>query len=299
MPSHQRRTGLVGPLLLIGLGVLFLLENMGLLALSVWDITLRLWPLVLIAWGLELLLGRRSAWGAALALILTLAILVSGVFMLGDTSPPSLSTIEIDYSSGGAHEADVILDPAVAYLKIRPAENMTGELLRGEVAPIRGERIEKIFTPGEHRPEAVIRTSSVIMLPFLRLPGDRASWDIFLNPTTTYGLQVDVGAGKTDLFMAGLRADRLEVHTGIGQTIVHLPGQGEYMAVVSGGLGQIVLYLPHDLGVKLDADVGIGALNIPSGFRREGDAYLSSNYPQAEEMIELEVKLGIGSIQIR
>jgi hypothetical protein len=79
MSSRYYRPGLVGPVLLIGLGILFLLENLGLLAWNIWEVAFRLWPLLFIAWGLELMLGRRSAWGAAVAFILILLILVGGV----------------------------------------------------------------------------------------------------------------------------------------------------------------------------------------------------------------------------
>src|SRR5690242_8413493 len=43
---RQRRTPLVGPLLLIGAGVVFLLINMGVLDEGVWLQLLQLWPLL-------------------------------------------------------------------------------------------------------------------------------------------------------------------------------------------------------------------------------------------------------------
>jgi hypothetical protein len=60
----DRRRSLVGPVILIGLGVVFLLNNLGVLAWSVWEVILRLWPILLVAAGLDLLLGRRSIWGS-------------------------------------------------------------------------------------------------------------------------------------------------------------------------------------------------------------------------------------------
>ena len=55
-----RRGGLIGPVILIGLGSVFLLINLGVLSWSVWTVIFRLWPVLLVAAGLDLLLGRRS-----------------------------------------------------------------------------------------------------------------------------------------------------------------------------------------------------------------------------------------------
>src|SRR5690242_11383019 len=71
-----RRTPLVGPLLLIGAGLVFLLINMGVLDEGVWVQLLQLWPLLLIAIGLDLLIGRRNP---GLSLLIVLVVLCAGV----------------------------------------------------------------------------------------------------------------------------------------------------------------------------------------------------------------------------
>jgi hypothetical protein len=299
MSSRDNRPGLVGPILIIGLGVLFLLENLGMLAWNVWEVALRLWPLLLVAWGLELMLGRRSALGAAIAVVLTLAILVGGVYMLGDASLQAVSAIEVDIPLGGVEVAKITLDPAFAYLHLHAADDARQVLLEGRVAPIRGEKIDQEVERSGGNLEATIRTTGVVVFPFLRISGDKASWDLSIHPEVDYDLRVNVGAGKTDLFLDDLVVNTLDVDTGIGQTIVHLPELGDYNAAIRGGLGQIVVFLPDDLGVKLYVDIGIGAIDVPNGFRRNGEVYLSPNFNEAEETIEVDVNLGIGSIELR
>jgi lia operon protein LiaF len=68
MENARRQGGLFGPVLLIGLGILFLLSNLGLLTLDIGSLIARFWPLILIAIGLDLLLGRRSGLGGLIAL---------------------------------------------------------------------------------------------------------------------------------------------------------------------------------------------------------------------------------------
>src|SRR5689334_1360425 len=69
---RPHRTPVLGPTLLIGAGLVFLLINLGVLDESVWSQLLQLWPLLLIAIGLDLLLGRRNP---ALSLLIVLLVL--------------------------------------------------------------------------------------------------------------------------------------------------------------------------------------------------------------------------------
>ncbi len=48
---------MIGPLILIGLGAMFLLNNFGMLSL---DFMAQWWPLILIALGVGMLIQRRS-----------------------------------------------------------------------------------------------------------------------------------------------------------------------------------------------------------------------------------------------
>ncbi len=75
--QRHRHGGILGPLMLILLGVLFLLNNFGIVGWNVWGRLWRLWPLVLVGLGLELLLGRRNPLfsGAILALMVVAGIL--------------------------------------------------------------------------------------------------------------------------------------------------------------------------------------------------------------------------------
>ena len=75
LDSIYKREGLVGAIFIIGLGVVFLLANFGLLAVDVWTLLLSLWPVLLVAIGIDLVIGRRSLWASLAGLVVLLAIL--------------------------------------------------------------------------------------------------------------------------------------------------------------------------------------------------------------------------------
>lgn len=71
---HRHHRGYVWAFILIAMGVIFLFNNFGLLPWGVWDSIWRIWPVVLIIWGLQTIFGR-TWWGELIVAILTLGIL--------------------------------------------------------------------------------------------------------------------------------------------------------------------------------------------------------------------------------
>jgi len=74
-PARRSSAGrYVFPLLLVAVGVILLLNNLGVIPWTIWIALGQLWPIVLILLGVELLLGRRSAWlGTAVAAVVIVA----------------------------------------------------------------------------------------------------------------------------------------------------------------------------------------------------------------------------------
>src|SRR5205807_1061054 len=74
-PARRSSAGrYVFPLLLVAVGVILLLNNLGVIPWAIWVALGQLWPIVLILLGVELLVGRRSAWlGTAIAVVVIVA----------------------------------------------------------------------------------------------------------------------------------------------------------------------------------------------------------------------------------
>ena len=143
--GDAHREGLVGPAILIGLGVVLLMNTLGLWPWSVWWTIIRLWPILLVAAGLDLVLGRRSIWGSLLALVLTLAIL-AGVLWLFRTGIVAgrTATEEISQALGEATRADVVLAPAVGAVHVK-ALSESANLVEGAFYLSGGERVRRDF----------------------------------------------------------------------------------------------------------------------------------------------------------
>ena len=90
-----RREGFVGPIFLVALGGVFLLSTLNIVQWNSWDIAVKLWPILIIAFGLDLLIARRSTLGAILSVIFLLAILAAAVYYLFMVSPATVSLLPL------------------------------------------------------------------------------------------------------------------------------------------------------------------------------------------------------------
>jgi hypothetical protein len=77
--KRRRRSSIVLPSVLILLGILLLLQNLGFVDWNVWMAIARFWPLILIALGLELILGRGSVSTSVILIIILIIIAGSGL----------------------------------------------------------------------------------------------------------------------------------------------------------------------------------------------------------------------------
>jgi hypothetical protein len=299
MNDNRRRRSLLGPLILIALGVVFLLNNMGILSWNVWEVIFRLWPILVIAIGLDLLLGRRSAWGAVLAFLITLAILLGALWLFESDIGRNVagSAVDIRQDLQGASEAVIVLDPAVGSVQV-DALGDSANLLEGVVRPANEEEVATRFSLEGDTATFVVERAEPSFGPFL---GDinRPRWEIGLARGIPLELQVDHGVGQLALDLDGLTLRALRVNLGLGQTTVTLPNRGRFEAVVKGAIGQMTIVVPDGLAVRIMANTGVATRSVPDGYRREGDVYTSPGYDAADDRVDLAVSQVIGSLVIR
>lgn len=294
----RRRGSLIGPLVLIGLGIVFLLNNLGVVDWDIWQILFRLWPILLIAAGLDLVIGRRSALGTVVVLLVVLGLVFAGVWLLSGVLGGESRVENILQSAGGAERAEIEIGGSVGRLTIGSFAQ-PGALVRGTVDLAAGERLGQQF-----RVEGGTARFSLESQGEWRLPGfhwwseDRA-WDLDLARGIPLELAVSAGVGETRLDLAELTVTRVTVDTGVGRTWITLPGQGRYDAEVQAGVGEVEILLPEGLAARITVSTGIGDIDVIGDLKVEDGVYTSAGYEDAEDRVELDVSGGIGRIVIR
>jgi hypothetical protein len=303
-PERRQRVSLIGPVILIGLGVVFLLNNMGVLAWSVWDVIFRLWPILLIAAGLEIILNRLSAWGSLLAVVLTVVIFAGALWLLGPDmgTAQAVTGEEISQALGEATQARVIIEPGIGSLNIEAlpesAEAMSSALVEGVVGVGRGRRVNRRFAVAGGTATFILQTEGTTFDPFIGWD-DQWSWDLGLAPEVPLGLEVNLGVGLADIDLTGLAVSDLEVSMGIGRTIVTLPDEGRFYAKIEGAIGETVVVIPSGMAARIRVDTGLSVHDLPESYQQRDDVYTSPDYASADDRVDLEVGQAIGKVTVR
>jgi hypothetical protein len=310
MNGRWRRGSLVGPLILIGLGVIFLLNNLGLVNWDVWQIMLRLWPLLLIAIGLDILIGRRSPLGAAVVLVVVLLMLVGGVWLVSSQVTPGgqpLNSENVSQSLQGATRADVEIAPGVATLRVRALQDSTvlpqpigatTPLVFGTVSTSRDERVTRDFQVTGNTARFVLRSQGVPFFPFIG-PSPNPIWNLNLTPAVPLRLNVSTGVGDSQIDLTGLNVTSVDLSTGVGRTVVNMPAHGRFQANISGGIGEVTVRIPSGVVARIHLSAGLGSSDVSPVYQRQGNLYVSPGFDEAEDRVELEVSGGIGKVTVQ
>jgi hypothetical protein len=127
----------------------------------------------------------------------------------------------------------------------------------------------------------------------------RNEWDLRLNDDVPIDLSVEMGAGESDLDLDSLTLTGLDLQMGAGKTTVDLTGDydRDLSATIEGGVGEATVRLPSAVGVKVNAEGGLGAINT-QGLQREGDAYVNDAYGDSDVTLDVDVRGGVGRINL-
>lgn len=144
-------------------------------------------------------------------------------------------------------------------------------------------------------------------------------WDLRFNEEAPLEMEVDLGAGQSDLDLAGLDLRSLRMNTGAGDVEVSLGGsletfhmetgagesnvnlandwEGDLDAQIQGGVGSITVQLPSDVGVRVTVQQGIGTVNA-GGLSQNGDTYTNGAFGESDVTLDITVEGGIGEINL-
>lgn len=294
---HRGSRHILGPLLLILLGVALLLDNLGIWTPN-WGDLWRLWPLLLVLIGLQIIYGR-SAWGGVVSLLVVVAIIV-GVLAL---SPPAgqarVMEEVIAYPARGITSTVVRADLGIGALDVSVLEDsdQAFELLA------RYDRSRVNLTQDVEVVDGVarVRLGTTNRRNGLAPLGRefQSEWRLRLNPEIETELDVSTGVSTANLALGRLSLTRLSVNAGVGEVRIALPDVGRYEVSVDGGVGALRIDVPEALEARVRIDEGLGALDVASRFSRQGAYYETAGYATADARADIDIDGGVGSITIR
>lgn len=130
--------------------------------------------------------------------------------------------------------------------------------------------------------------------------GARNEWELSFSDDVELEINIDMGVGEAKMDLGDLMLTDLTVDHGVGDLGIDLDGKGigDLYADIDGGIGKIALTVPADIGVRVDADTGIGAFRT-HGFTKRSGALVNDAYGETDETIRVTIDAGIGEVSVQ
>jgi hypothetical protein len=269
-----------------------------------WPIVARYWPLMLIVFGLGKIfdafqmrhngaagsgwsnVGAGSALVAVVVLLALVAMLHGGkVVRLEETQAIELQgaksvTASVDLPSGMldvAGGAPRLLD---ASLKYRDRDGVP--------------QVNYSVSNGEGTLDITQESPS-----HTHLAGSGNDWHLRFADGVPLDLDVNIGAGKSEMRLRGLDVSNLNIKIGAGQVNLDLTGprKSDLHVDVQAGVGSGVIRLPKEVGTRVHASGGIGSVRA-NGMHEEGDDYVNDLVGKTPTTIYVTINGGVGHITL-
>ncbi len=329
--SRNRQRSLFWPILLIGIGVVWLLGNIGLLPDFNFRLLLSLWPLILIVGGLNLLIGRRSPLLSALVALAALGLAIAYVLFapaLGLYRSPEVQHVELAEPIGDTRSLSVGITSSIGRTTLTEL-NDSGNLFEADMTFL-GDLVFEVDGTEEKTIRLGVRNDNFDSSLFNFFDEGELRWDIGLAPDLPLSLTISAGVGEVHLDLSEISLTGLAVDGGVGAFEILLPapenfyrvsisgGVGDFRVSVAdgadlaleldGGVGAFLVDVPDDAAVSLDGQTGVGDISVPSFMEQvrantqtvgESGRWQTPGYDQAGRQIEITYNGGVGGIRVR
>jgi hypothetical protein len=299
----------VWPAILIGFGLVFLLQNFGLLGSNIWSYVGRLWPVILILVGLELILGgsHRAGGGLVLAFVV---IAVAGALLFGGFAPSIVrpgsnasapETHTLTQALQGASTAGVTVHFGAGTLNVDALQGQPDQLAQmtyqgsAQSAPKASYRVRG----GEG--QLTYDVAHPFGPPWANNGGSGGQVNLLLAPTIPLSLDVEEGASSGKIDLSQLHVSDLTLQTGASHATLVLPrSAGATTASVKGGAATIDVEIPDGVAAQIHYNGGLSTVNVDESlFPSVGDqTFRSPNYDSAQNKVDLTIQAGVSTIHV-
>lgn len=264
----MRRSGLLWGLILLLVGLLLLLSNLGVIAVDIWS---AIWAVLLIVVGLGML------WSV-----------VSG--SQGESE-------EVRMPLEGASAATLRIQHGAGRLRVGSgADSQT--LVEGAFGGGLSHRIR-------HRGDELDVEMSPLGFPHVIAPWnwgrEGLGWRMKLNDSVPLSLAFETGASDAHLDLSELHVTDLRLETGASSVKVIMPAHaGHTDARIGAGAASVSVSIPSDVAARVRAAGGLASIEVDRNrFPSTGAVFQSPNYETAQNRVDLEIKAGVGSVEVR
>ena len=296
----MRMSTLFWGVLFVLIGGLFLLNNIGVLNVN-WETIWRLWPMILIFWGISILVGRqRPPWYVVLLMICLM------MFMVFAVAATQWFHHDFEYSSGGSYtqtfEEPLAPNTTRATFRLRSGagrfyiRDTTSQLVKASTEVSFGK-----YTLSREQTD----NSAYVTLDFRgrsvgwNFGGTKNRADIRLNAAPEWTIQLEVGASSADFDLTPYKVEELRIDAGASSMKVRLGARAEETHVtVKTGVSSTTLQIPESVGCELRMETALSGKRIHGFDKISNNRYQTANFETATKKIYIDVSAGVSHISV-
>lgn len=303
-------------ILLVIIGLLFILKNMGVIFFDWWTIW-RMWPLILILWGIALIPVKDY-----IKLILSLVAIAAGFILVSkyDTSDRPFMhwnkhghnwSYNSDYDDNDSTyysedfqelfqdydstitAATLNFDAAAGDYRIADSLITDKLLLFRKRGNIGDYSMTTNDDAGVRNIDLKINESNV------KLENRGNEVQLYLNQQPAWNFNFDIGAANIDFDLSKYKVNKLDVEGGASSINLKLGDLvPESIVNIEAGAASIDIDVPTTAGVEIKTETVLTSRNFP-GFRKISKGhYKTDNFETATSIILIDVNAGVSSLNI-
>lgn len=281
--------------LLVAVGVVLLLDNLGVVDISLLSLW-KLWPVLIVVTGLSIL--SLKGWLAGLVYGLTaVAIAVLTWFVL--TSPVEVGetktsdSFSINKPSSTVKQLDLTINSGAGTLNIGSHDN--GDLVRGELKDDRAELKQTSSVDGDRQ---IVDLS--IDKDWALFGSNQSQFNVDIGRNIPTNIHIKSGASKVDADLSSVALKSLNIDSGASSIDVKLGSKLDESKIdIDSGASSADILVPASAGVKLTFNGGLSSRHLPSDYQDiDSNVYQSANFDKADKKIIINVDMGVSSFKL-
>ena len=306
----------IAAIILLILGFVLLLNTTGTVSWGLWLHVFRIWPVILIAVGANILLAPRFPILSGLVVALVFAAGVGLAFLSNQTMDGYGYQIanESYHSSNLAniHTMEMKIAFGAGSLAIDSDLSQFGESLFAVHSTGINATVDETQNYGISEvalsagaPDAFLRDFDngwefdIDLFRLVRGLGD-INWEVGVSPDVAVSLDIDAGAAELDLNLHDINLDALDLDIGAADVYVVLPGDARHTDVyIDAGAADVDIAVPEGVAALIEFNSALASLDVDTlRFPMNSGVYQSLDYATAHNRVYINIDAGVSDISI-
>src|SRR6056297_89022 len=305
MSENKNRSAYIFGLILVVVGLIFLLNTLGIATFRIWYFIIKFWPLILIIIGLNMILKKSKLWW--IIPILVLVIFVGAIFMPEAVMRRFNTDIFImDSNNGeraGVYQEDKEYDNEITKFNVEliyGANRLHIDRVRDNDnlydldLDYRNAQPNIYYKMFNNKAELKIEQSKKINIGL-----NSEIWRVGLSGRVPINLNLKAGAGDLILDLKELQVNNLQIDAGLGQLDIKYPDR-DNKTIINAGAGNIKLSIPSQTALRIEANSVINNNNFEETglIKLYKNVYQSKNYGEVQHRIDIKISTSAGNINV-